>query len=74
MYASGQQWDYPYAMPCLQAFIIQGLDRTQQKCAQQVAARLANVWLNTNYKSFVNNTIMFKKVRTRRPTRCPRPR
>lgn len=62
MYASSQQWDFPNAWPPLQAFIIQGLDRTQQKLAQQVAANLAEVWLRSNYKGYTKKSFMFEKV------------
>lgn len=61
LYNSSQQWDFPNAWPPLQAFIIQGLDRTQQKLAQQVSFRLAEVWLRSNYKSFAEKSMMFEK-------------
>jgi len=62
LYNSSQQWDFPNAWPPLQAFIIQGLDKTQQKLAQQVAFKLAEVWLRSNYKSFAEKSMMFEKV------------
>jgi len=62
MYSSSQQWDYPNAWPPLQAFIIQGLDRTNQKLAQEVAAKLAETWLRSNYKGFAEKSMMFEKV------------
>jgi len=62
LYTSSQQWDYPNAWPPLQAYIIQGLDRTEQPFAQQVAAKMAEVWLCTNYKGFAEKSIMFEKV------------
>jgi alpha,alpha-trehalase len=65
MYISSQQWDYPNAWPPLQAYIIQGLDRTEQEFAQQMAAKMAEVWLSTNYKGFAERSIMFEKVGTR---------
>ncbi|XP_025201432.1 trehalase-like isoform X2 [Melanaphis sacchari] len=61
LYESSQQWDFPNAWPPLQAFIIQGLDRTQQKLAQQVALKLADVWLRSNYKGFAEKSMMFEK-------------
>ncbi|XP_022159986.1 trehalase-like isoform X2 [Myzus persicae] len=61
LYNSSQQWDFPNAWPPLQAFIIQGLDKTNQKLAQQVAFRLAEVWLRSNYKSFSEKSMMFEK-------------
>jgi len=62
MFASQQQWDFPNAWPPLQAFIIQGLDRTKQKLAQSVAANLAEVWLRSNYKGFSEKSMMFEIV------------
>lgn len=62
LYPSSQQWDFPNAWPPLQAFIIQGLHRTQQKFAQQVAKKLADVWLRSNYKGFATKSLMFEKV------------
>lgn len=62
MYSSSQQWDFPNAWPPLQAFIIQGLDKTQQKMSQQVAHDLAEVWLRTNYKGYAEKSMMFEKV------------
>lgn len=62
MYVSSQQWDFPNAWPPLQAFIIQGLDRTQHKIAQEVAAKMADTWLRTNYKGFSEKRVMFEKV------------
>lgn len=63
MYVSSQQWDYPNAWPPLQAYIIQGLDRTGHSCAQQVAAKMAEVWLSSNYKGFAEKLTMYEKVR-----------
>lgn len=62
LYNTTQQWDFPNAWPPLQAFIIQGLDRSEDKNAQQVAAKLADVWLRTNYKGFSEEKMMFEKV------------
>lgn len=62
MYSTSQQWDFPNAWPPLQAFIIQGLDKTKQNLAQQVALKLADVWLRSNYKGFASKTKMFEKV------------
>jgi len=63
MYVSSQQWDYPNAWPPLQTYIIQGLDRTENCCAQQMAAKMAEVWLSTNYKGFAEKSTMYEKVR-----------
>lgn len=61
-YTSSEQWDFPNAWPPLQAFIIQGLDRTEQKLAQQVAQNLADVWLRSNYVGYAEKSTMFEKV------------
>ncbi|KAI5698863.1 hypothetical protein M8J76_012715 [Diaphorina citri] len=44
-----------------QAFIIQGLDYTQDKLAKQVAYRLAEKWLFTNYMGYETSKAMFEK-------------
>lgn len=59
---SSQQWDFSNAWAPLQAFIIQGLDGTEQPLAKKVASKLADVWLRSNYKGFVKNHEMFEKV------------
>ncbi|XP_050431937.1 trehalase-like isoform X2 [Adelges cooleyi] len=61
MYLSKKRWDYPNAWPPLQAFLIQGLDRTQRKLAQKVATSMAKIWLHSNYKGFAEKSMMFKK-------------
>ena len=62
MQATKEQWDYPNAWPPLQAFLIQGLDRTNHKTAQVIAFRLAQVWLHSNYKGYSTYQMMFEKV------------
>lgn len=66
-YETSQQWDFPNAWPPLQAFIIQGLDRTEQKLAQKVAVELTKIWLHTNYTGFAEKSVMFEKVCTYLP-------
>uniref|UniRef100_A0A8D8Y4L3 Trehalase n=1 Tax=Cacopsylla melanoneura TaxID=428564 RepID=A0A8D8Y4L3_9HEMI len=61
MLNSSQQWDYPNAWAPLQAFIIQGLDYTQDKTAQLVAYRLADNWIRTNYYGYEKHQAMFEK-------------
>lgn len=46
----------------MQAFIIEGLERTRDENAQSVARNLAKVWLHTNYKGFAEKNVMFEKV------------
>ncbi|XP_050056696.1 trehalase-like isoform X2 [Aphis gossypii] len=67
MHISSQQWDYPNAWPPLQAYIIQGLDRTEQESAKEVAAKMVEVWLSTNYKGFAERSIMFEKYHVETP-------
>jgi len=62
LFVSKQQWDFPNAWPPMQAFIIEGLERTKDENAQSVARNLAEVWLHTNYKGFTENNLMYEKV------------
>lgn len=55
---SGEQWDYPNAWPPLQAFIIQGLDRSGLR---EEAEILARKWLKANIRGFMNSHEMFEK-------------
>lgn len=59
------QWDFPNAWPPLQAFLVQGLDKTQNVEAQQLAKNLASNWLRTNYIGYAANAEkkpMYEKV------------
>lgn len=62
LYLSSQQWDFPNGWSPLQAFLIQGLDYTNYGPAQRVAEKLAEVWLYSNYKGFVEKDTIFEKV------------
>lgn len=59
---TSQQWDYPNAWPSMQAFIIQGLEKTQQPIARQVALKITDVWLRFNYKLYLKEFNMYEKV------------
>jgi len=63
MTPSPQQWDFPNAWPPLQTFIVEGLDKTEDKQAQDVAEKLASTWLYTNYNGYKKRSVMFEKVR-----------
>lgn len=58
---SGEQWDYPNAWPPLQAFIIQGLDRSGLEEGRERAELLAKKWLKANIRGYVNSHEMFEK-------------
>ncbi|XP_014246527.1 trehalase-like [Cimex lectularius] len=58
---SNEQWDYPNAWAPLQAFLIQGLERTDTALGSTVASHFANVWLQSNYKGFIDERKMFEK-------------
>lgn len=58
---SGEQWDYPNAWPPLQAFIIQGLDRSGLKEGRTAAEFLAKKWLKANIRGFMDTHEMFEK-------------
>lgn len=58
---SGEQWDYPNAWPPLQAFIIQGLDRSDLEEGRDEAVGLAHKWIKANIRGFLNSHEMFEK-------------
>ncbi|XP_034248926.1 trehalase-like isoform X2 [Thrips palmi] len=58
---TGEQWDFPNCWAPLQAFIVQGLDKTGQPDAQNLADELARRWLHANYIGFEQNSMMFEK-------------
>lgn len=58
---SGEQWDYPNAWPPLQAFVIQGLDRSGLEEGRKQAEILAKKWLKANIRGFMDSHEMFEK-------------
>ncbi|CAH0393318.1 unnamed protein product [Bemisia tabaci] len=58
---SGQQWDFPNSWAPLQMFLIQGLDLTGVLKAQQLAEKLAQNWVYTNYRGLVTSGFMYEK-------------
>ncbi|XP_067002746.2 trehalase [Anabrus simplex] len=66
MYTS-EQWDLPNAWPPLQVIIIQGLARTHQPNATNLAYDLAHRWVLSNYKGFQDTGEMFEKYNAQYP-------
>lgn len=64
---SGEQWDYPNAWPPLQAFVIQGLDRSGLEEGRREAEKLAKKWLKSNIMGYLNEHDMFEKYDVLRP-------
>ncbi|XP_026288503.1 trehalase isoform X2 [Frankliniella occidentalis] len=58
---TGEQWDFPNCWAPIQALVIQGLDRTGQEDAMNLADELARRWLHANYLGYEQNTMMFEK-------------
>ncbi|XP_044145509.1 trehalase isoform X1 [Bufo gargarizans] len=58
---SGEQWDFPNAWPPLQHIVIEGLEKTQSKKAQDIAFSLAQKWVTVNYKAYDKYKAMFEK-------------
>lgn len=61
---SYEQWDYPNAWPPLQYIMVMALDKTGDKPAQDLAYKIANRWIQTNYNVFKNDSCMYEKVMT----------
>uniref|UniRef100_A0A0R3RLU0 Trehalase n=1 Tax=Elaeophora elaphi TaxID=1147741 RepID=A0A0R3RLU0_9BILA len=53
---SGQQWDLPYGWPPMQHMIIEGMRKSGDYEAQQLAFKLARKWVMANY-------IMYQKTK-----------
>ncbi|KAI1730024.1 trehalase domain-containing protein [Ditylenchus destructor] len=51
---SGQQWDYPNGWPPLNHMIIEGLRRSENPIMQQKAFWLAEKWVLSNYRVFLD--------------------
>lgn len=60
---SGEQWDYPNSWPPLQHIMIVGLNNTNDESAQRYAFELAQKWVRSNYKGYLETEAMFEKVR-----------
>ena len=60
---TSEQWDYPNAWPPLQQMLIEALDNSDLKEAEQIAFDLAQKWTLTNYLAYKENKVMYEKVR-----------
>ncbi|KAM4566989.1 trehalase [Odontesthes bonariensis] len=58
---SGQQWDYPNAWPPLQHMLIEGLSKLPSEDAKQLAFKLAQRWIKTNWLAYMKYEAMFEK-------------
>ncbi|XP_073458610.1 trehalase isoform X2 [Aquarana catesbeiana] len=58
---SGQQWDFPNGWPPLQHMVIEGLEKTQSPKAQEIAFKLAQKWVTSNFRAFKKYNAMFEK-------------
>ncbi|XP_069470509.1 trehalase [Ambystoma mexicanum] len=61
MSQSGQQWDFPNAWPPLQHMVIEGLAKSSSTKGQELALRLSQNWITTNYGAFQKYRAMFEK-------------
>lgn len=61
---SEQQWDMPNAWPPLQHMIIEGLSRLDSAHAKELAFKLAQQWIQTNWRAYIKYEAMFEKVKS----------
>lgn len=60
---TNEQWDYPNAWPPLQHIMVVGLHNTGDEFAQRLAFEIAEAWVRSNYKAFIDSDEgMFEKV------------
>ncbi|EFO15755.1 trehalase [Loa loa] len=59
---SGQQWDLPNGWPPLQHIIIEGMRKSDNPEAQEMAFKLARKWILANYKIYDTTKKMWEKV------------
>lgn len=62
---SGQQWDYPNAWPPLQWFLVEGLLNANTTEANELALKLAKLWIYSNLKGFETQGTLFEKYDSR---------
>lgn len=55
LYNTSQQWDAPNAWPPLQYFVVEGLQSHGDAAAQKLASQVAQTWLESNYKGYLQN-------------------
>ena len=63
MEISGSNWDFPFGSPSLNAFVIEGLKKSNDKECMEVAVELAKVLVKTCYEGFNTQGSLFKEVR-----------
>ncbi|EFO19502.1 trehalase [Loa loa] len=59
---TGQQWDFPNGWPPLQHIIIEGMRKSDNPEAQEMAFKLARKWILANYKIYNTTKKMWEKV------------
>ncbi|KAJ8983512.1 hypothetical protein NQ317_012003 [Molorchus minor] len=58
---TGEQWDYPNAWPPLQHMMIIGLNNTGNDHAVRLAYEIAEKWVRSNHKAFLETDAMYEK-------------
>ncbi|XP_069080887.1 trehalase isoform X1 [Pleurodeles waltl] len=58
---SGQQWDLPNAWPPLQHMVIEGLAKSSSQKGRDIALKLAQEWVRSNYAAYEKYNAMFEK-------------
>uniref|UniRef100_A0A2S2P7W5 Trehalase n=1 Tax=Schizaphis graminum TaxID=13262 RepID=A0A2S2P7W5_SCHGA len=56
-----EQWDMPNAWPPLQYIVVMSLDNLGIKDAQAIADKIADRWMETNYRTFLKKKVMYEK-------------
>jgi|GEM_PF-4287046 len=59
---TGEQWDYPNAWPPLQHIMVEGLARSGDDWAKELAFDIASRWVRSNYEAYNKTGHMFEKV------------
>jgi len=59
---SDEQWDQPNAWPPLQYITVMALENTGNANAKNIAYKIANKWICTNYMAYNINKHMYEKV------------
>ena len=61
LYQSGEQWDWPNCWAPLNMIIIEGLYNMKEAKYTELALKLANIWLNSNFHTFESSNKMHEK-------------
>lgn len=62
---SGEQWDWPNVWAPLQHILIVGLDNLEDHKTKHLAQDWAQRWVESNYRAYKENGVMYEKVRIR---------